>query len=136
MRTILFAAAAATVFATTAHAAAPPHAMLAGSELRRNVEFGGIQRHEVMHLAPDGTFTGNYETLRPVTRGSAERRSGAIRGRWSLEGGVICFQGVGLEYRGRNCYRLTKGGFSKRQWSGANTRTGDVWQFFVYPRGS
>jgi len=136
MRMILLAAAAAVVLATTAHAASPPRAIFDGAELHRNLDTGDLRRFEVLRLSPDGTFTGNYESRRPVIRGSAERRAGPMRGRWSLHGGEICFEGVGLEYRGRNCYRLTKGGYSKRQWSGINTGTGDVWQFFVYPRGS
>ncbi|HUT51726.1 MAG TPA: hypothetical protein VM325_20545 [Alphaproteobacteria bacterium] len=136
MKKILFAVAITSLAVTTANAAAPPSDLLAGSEIRRNVEFGGIQRYEVLRLAPDGSFTGVYETTRPVARGSEERRTGAVRGRWSLEGGALCFEGSGLEYAGRNCYRLSHGGYSKRQWSGVNVRTGDIWQFFIYPRGS
>ncbi|MDH3234630.1 MAG: hypothetical protein OEQ29_14015 [Alphaproteobacteria bacterium] len=136
MKTIVLAVAAAGLAATTAFAAVPPRDALVGSEIRRNVEFGGIQRYEVLRLAPDGSFTGVYETTRPVTRGSAERHAGGVRGRWSLKGDALCFEGKGLEYAGVNCYRLSKGGYSKRQWSGVNERTGDVWQFFIYPRGS
>jgi len=136
MRKILFAAATACLTVSAAQAAAPPRVVLEGSEVRRNVEFGGIRRYEVLRLAPDGSFTGVYETTRPVARGSAERRAGAVRGRWSIEDGALCFEGSGLEYTGRNCYRLSRGGYSKRQWSGVNERTGDIWQFFIYPRGS
>jgi len=136
MRTILLAFTASLLAATAAHAAPPPREMLAGGEIRRNAEFGGIKRYEVLQLAPDGTFTGVYEKTRPVTRGSAERWSGSMSGRWSLEGGALCFEGVGLEYPGRSCYQLTQGGYSKNQWSGVQSSSGDVWQFFVYPPGS
>jgi hypothetical protein len=136
MRTFLFAAAAALITAT-AHgvAAAPARDAIAGGEIRRNAEFGGIERYEVLRLAADGTFTGYYEKMRPVTRGSAETWSGAMRGRWSLEGSVICFEGVGLEYRGRSCYTLTKAGVGANQWAGTHAQSGDVWQFFFSPPG-
>jgi hypothetical protein len=136
MRTILLAAAAAILTAITAHAEPPPRGMLAGSEIRRNTEFGGIRRYEVLQLAPDGTFTGVYEWSRPVTRGGAEYRSGPMRGNWSLDGDALCFEGSGLEYPGRNCSRLSKGGYAENQWSGIEVVSGDVWQVFVYPRGS
>jgi len=141
MRTTLRLAAAAALaapmgFMGAAQAAPPPRDLIAGSELRRNVEFGGIRRYEVLQLAPDGTFTGVYEKTRQVTRGSTEYWSGAMRGRWSLEGGALCFEGSGLEFRGRTCYSLTKGGYSANQWAGIPVRGGDVWQFFFYPRGS
>ncbi|MEJ2122327.1 MAG: hypothetical protein P8Z76_16825 [Alphaproteobacteria bacterium] len=134
MRTTLLAVIATILSATAAHAAPPPRALIANSEIRRNVEFGGIQRYEVLQLSPDGTFTGVYEKTRPVTRGSAETWSGSMRGRWSFEGGALCFEGIGLEYAGRSCYQLTKGGYGKTEWSGADARTGDVWQFFIAPR--
>jgi len=134
MRTILLAAIATTLASITAHAAPPPRALIENSEIRRNAEFGGIQRYEVLQLAPDGTFTGVYQTSRPVARGSAETRSGSMRGSWSFEGGELCFDGTGLEYAGRSCYQLTKGGYGKNEWSGAHARTGDVWQFFISPR--
>lgn len=136
MRTILLAAAAAILAAGTAQAAPPSRDMLAGAEIRRNAEFGGIRRYEVLQLAPDGSFTGVYEKTRPVTRGSAEHWSGTMRGRWSLEGGELCFEGSGLEYRGRSCYRLTQGGYGPNQWVGIQLGSGDVWYFFVYPPGS
>jgi hypothetical protein len=133
MRTILLAAIATILTATATHAAPPPRAMLEGSEIRRNATFGGIQRYEVLQLAPDGTFTGVYQKSRPVARGSAETWSGAVRGRWSFDGDELCFEGSGLEYAGRNCYRLTKGGYARNEWSGIHGRSGDVWQFFIYP---
>jgi hypothetical protein len=134
MRTILLAATATVLAAVAAHAAPPPRALIENSEIRRNVEFGSIQRYEVLQLAPDGTFTGVYQMSRPVARGSAETWSGPIRGRWSFDGGELCFEGTGLEYTGRSCYRLTKGGYGKTEWSGIHSRTGDVWQFFISPR--
>jgi hypothetical protein len=138
MRTILlviFATTlAAAVTAIAAQAAPPPRALLEGSEIRRNAEFGGIQRYEVLELAPDGTFTGNYQKSRPVARGSAETWAGSMRGRWTFDGVELCFEGVGLEYEGRSCYRLTKGGYARNEWSGIQSRTGDVWQFFITPR--
>ncbi len=62
------------------------------------------------------------------------RIDGAMRGRWSLKVDAICFQGSGLEYGSQSCYRLTKAKFAKEQWSGTNMKTGDIWQFFIYPR--
>lgn len=134
MRTILLAATATFLTAITAHAAPPPRALIENSEIRRNAVFGGIQRYEVLQLAPDGTFTGDYQMARPVMRGSAETWSGAMRGRWSFENGELCFEGNGLEYAGRSCYALTKGGYGKNEWSGIHARTGDVWRFFISPR--
>lgn len=57
-----------------------------------------------------------------------------MKGRWSLNGEAICFQGSGLEYGGQSCYRLTKAKYAKQQWSGTNMKTGDVWQFFIHPQ--
>jgi len=133
MRTILLAVSAAILAAGPANAEPPSQSMLAGGEIRRNVEFSGIRRYEVLKLAPDGTFTGVFEKSRHIDRLSVVTRSGSMRGRWSLEGGELCFEGGGLEYQGRSCYRLTKGGYSKNEWSGIQTSRGDVWQFFVYP---
>jgi hypothetical protein len=134
MRTILLAAIATFLAATAAHAAPPPRALIENSEIRRNASFGGIERYEVLQLSPNGTFTGVFEKTRPVARGSAETWSGSMRGRWSFDGDVLCFEGIGLEYTGRSCYRLTKGGYGKTEWSGIHSRTGDVWQFFISPR--
>ena len=89
----------------------------------------------MLQLAPDGTLTGVYERTRPTIRGSAEYQSGTIQGRWSLTGGELCFEGAGLEYAGRSCFKLSKGGYSKNEWAGTESGSGDVWQFFVYPAG-
>lgn len=134
MRTILLAAIATILTAVAGHAAPPPRALVEDSEIRRNAVFGGIERYEVLQLAPDGTFTGVYQKSRPVTRGSAETWSGSMRGRWSFDSDELCFEGIGLEYTGRSCYRLTKSGYGKNEWSGIQSRTGDVWQFFISPR--
>lgn len=133
MRTMILTVAALLFTASAGIAAAPPREAIAGGELRRNAEFGGIERYEVLRLAADGTFTGVFEMSRPVARGSAETWSGPMRGRWTLEGSIICFEGSGLEYRGRSCYALTKSGGGPNQWSGVHARTGDVWQFFFSP---
>ena len=135
-RLYLIAGAASLAAFTTTAIAATPLAPLAGSEIRRDVSYAPWHRYEVLRLNADGTFSGNYEARRPTIRGKGEVRSGLMSGRWSVENGQLCLVGAGLLDAGRNCYRLTKGGFSKRQWSATNTRTGDVWQFFVYPRGN
>ena len=135
MRAILFAAAVLTAL-PTAGALTQTRAMLAGSELRRNIDFGGLDRYEVMSLNPDGTFFGNFTTRRSVRHGEYEERRGEVRGRWGLEGKTLCFEGTGLEYRGRSCFALSKSGYSVREYAGVHTRTGDIWQFFIYPRGS
>ena len=133
MRTILLAAAAA-ILATFSHASAASRAELAGSEIRRSASLAPWMRYEVLHLKADGSFEGNYESARPIRHGEV-RRSGDLQGRWTLHDGELCLEGRNLAHPGRNCYRLKKGGYSKNQWSGLNTRTGDVWQFFLYPRG-
>jgi len=130
MRTIILAAAAATALTSTAQAA-PSRAALEYSEIRRSAIVGQYRRSEVIQLAPDGTFSGIYHAKRHIARG-IERRNGVMKGRWSLKGNAICFEGSGLEYDGQNCYRLTKAKHTKEQWSGTNMKTGNVWQFFVY----
>ena len=139
LRTISIAALTTTMVAglsvTGAQATPPSRAMLQGSEVRMSVDYGGLRRDEVLRLNPDGTFSGVFERRRPVTRGSAEKWSGSMSGRWTIAGGELCLDGRGLEYRGRSCYRLTKSPHSAHQWSGAHTGTGDVWQVFVHPRG-
>ncbi len=135
MRPVLLTlVAAGAVLSAAAQAAAPSRAMLAGSEVRRDYTNGAWHRYEVLQLKADGTFSGNYENSRPVTRGSFYRLSGAISGRWSLDGDVLCFEDSGLEYHGRNCYKLTKGGYSAQEYVGTHAGNGDVWRFFVYPR--
>jgi len=136
MRTILITLLTTVLMATNAYADPPTLGMLQGSEVRMSVDFGGLNRSEVLHLHPDGTFSGNYERRRPVTRGSWESWTGSMNGRWSYAGDELCFEGRGLEYRGRSCYRLTKSNYSPRQWYGAHSGTGDIWSVFVYPRGS
>jgi len=135
MRLVLLTLVAAiAALSAGAQAAAPSRAMLAGSELRRDYVNGSWHRYEVLHLKADGTFSGNYENATPVTQGNFYRLTGAVGGRWTLEGDVLCLTGTGLEYPGRNCYQLTKGGYSAREYAGTHTGNGDVWRFFVYPR--
>ena len=128
---ILILVMASTVAA--AEEAAPTRSLLSGSEIRRDATIGFWRRYEVLRLEPNGTFTGNYESTRPVTQGNHERLVGEISGRWSLEGGKLCFEGSGLEYRGRSCYAITLSGYSDKQYSGTHSRTGDIWRFFIYP---
>jgi len=134
MRTILLSATAAVALATTIHAtqAAQLRATLDGSEIQRSSSFGFFKRSEVIRLAPDGSFTGTYQSRRPTLQGGYERREGAMQGRWTLQGETICFSGSGLEHAGQNCSRLTKGRHADREWSATDTRTGDIWEFFVY----
>ena len=85
------------------------------------------RRYEVLRLDPNGTFAGNGENTRPVTRGKHERRVGDLRGRWGFEAGKLCFEGSGLEYIGRSCYAITRNKYSDKEYSGTHDRTGDVW---------
>lgn len=137
MRVLILGFAVAGAMATGADAAQaiqPTRSLLSGSEIRRNAVIGFWQRYEVLRLEPNGTLSGNYESTRPVNQGNQERRVGGITGRWSFEGGKLCFAGSGLEYRGRSCYALTKGGYSDKEYSATHERTGDIWRFFIYPQ--
>ena len=136
MHRLFFAAAGIAAVMSAAQAAAPPRDILAGGQVRRNVSLAPWTRYEVINLNPDGTFSGNFQSQRPTVRGKPETRSGPVSGRWSVAGDQLCFEGTGLLYEGKNCYRMTKSGRSTREYSGTHMRTGDVWQFFVYPRGS
>lgn len=131
MRTIILSAAVAAVLAYPAHAA-PPRSALEGSEVHRSARVGQFTRSEVIRLAPDGTFTGVYHSRRPTMQGGYDRRQGTMRGRWSLQGDALCLTGSGLADAGQNCFRLSKSNSTERHWSAADTRTGDVWQVFVY----
>ena len=127
-------AAAVAVSAATAQAAVPPlEELFNGSEVRRNVSFGWERRSDVIRLLPDGSVTGNFEVSRKVSRGRSFRYSGTVRGRWTVENGRLCLEGEGLRYRGPNCYAISKGKYSANEYSGLDTRTGDVWEIFVYP---
>ena len=134
MQTSLVAAAGTALMLSAAPAAAQLEAMGGGGEIRRNADFGGESRYEVLKLSSNGTFSGNYESRRPGIRGVDVVRMGNVSGRWSLQGNTLCFEGTGLVNPGRNCYALTKGGFSARQYAGSHTQTGQVWQFFLYPQ--
>jgi hypothetical protein len=133
MRVFILALAVAGAMTAGAEAAEPTRSLLSGSEIRRNASIGFFQRYEVLRLDPNGTLSGNYESKRPVRMGDYERQVGDIRGRWSFEAGKLCFEGSGLEYKGRSCYAITRHGYSDKEYSGTHARTGDVWRFFIYP---
>ncbi len=133
MRVLILSLVVAGAMAAGAEAAAPTRSLLSGSEIRRDASIGFFRRYEVLRLDPNGTLSGNYESTRPVTRGKKERLIGDIRGRWSFEAGKLCFDGRGLEYKGRSCYAITRHGYSDKEYSGTHDRTGDVWRFFIYP---
>ena len=133
MRVLIVALAVAGAMAAGAEASEPTRSLLSGSEIRRDATIGFFRRYEVLRLDPNGTLSGNYESIRPVTRGTQERLVGDIRGRWSFEAGKLCFEGSGLGYKGRSCYAITRHGYSDKEYSGTHDRTGDVWRFFIYP---
>jgi len=134
MRVFFLAFAVSGAMLAAVQAAELSRPLLSGSEIRRNATIGFWQRYEVLQLDPNGTFTGNYESTRPVTQGLQDRRVGAIRGKWSFRAGKLCLEGSGLEYKGRSCYALTRNGYSGNEYSATHERTGDVWRFFIYPR--
>ena len=135
MRGFVVAVAGVAAMLSVAQAAPPPREVLAGSQIRRNVSLAPWTRHEVINLTPDGRFSGNFQSHRPTVRGGGDGRRGNLSGRWSIEQGQLCFEGSGLLHKGKNCYRLTKSGYSAREYSATHSRTGDVWQFFIYPSG-
>ena len=133
MRLLILILAVTGVMTAAAEASEPTRAMLSGSEVRRNATIGFFQRYEVLRLNSDGTFSGNYESKRPIRMGEYERHVGNMKGRWSFGAGKLCLEGSGLEYRGRSCYAITRHGYSDKEYSGTHNRTGDVWRFFIYP---
>ena len=104
------------------------------SEIQRNASITPLRRFELLRLEPDGTFTGSWERWTPSAEGRGALQSGALRGRWNVAGNTLCFEGQGLEYRGRSCYRITKSGPGRTEYAGTHTRTGDLWQMFISPR--
>jgi len=104
------------------------------SEIQRNASLNPLVRFELLRLEPDGTFTGSWERWTPSNSGRGSLQSGALNGQWNVKGNTLCFEGTGLEYRGRSCYRVAKNGPGRTEYAGTHLRTGDIWQMFITPR--
>lgn len=135
MRSVLVAAVAIPVLSMQAHGADTLVEFGNGGEIRLSTSYGWERRAEVLQLRPDGTVSGVYETSRQIMRGNTYRRSGHVAGRWRLEAGRLCVEGKGFAQPGRNCYAVTKSGYSEREFSGVEETTGQIWQMFIYPGG-
>jgi len=132
---LLGAALAAATFATPALATPTVEldTLIPGSEVRRSISFGDEMRADVIKLNPNGTVTGNFEITRSGLKyGGVEHRQGQIVGTWTVERGSLCIQGRGLEYAHKSCYRITKKHGSRHEYAATDTRTGDIWQMFIY----
>ena len=135
MRKFLITSAIVAAFSGPAFGQVELAELTVGGEVRLSTSYGWEHRADVWRLNADGTLSGVYETSREASpRGSFYRHSGAVSGRWRLEGSRLCVEGTGFERPGRNCYSMSKGSHSEREFAGAHEQTGQIWHMFIYPR--
>lgn len=106
--------------------------LLKGSRIYLNARDGSETLNNVWWLSADGTMTGNYQIVRPVTRGGRYVQSGNVRGTWAVDNGTLCVDAPSMRSPGRVCYEMSKGGFAKNEYVAIDKSSGFRWQVFVY----